>query len=198
MEIDDLKNKWENIDIKITKQDKLTTKMIDQMTKNKYNINIKKIAYPELIGMIICSLSCIYIGFNFNKLNSIYLQSIGVIAILILIILSAISLLNIWQFNKIGNLNKTYAEILIEFTREKIRFYQIQKVNFTLSCLLLVATIILLPRFWGGKDITESKYFWTFSFSFGFIFLLFFSKLVFKYYKNSLNQAEDLLKELNS
>jgi len=198
MVIDDLKNKWENINIQITKQDKLTTKMIDQMTKNKYNLNIKKIAYPEFVGMLICLLSCIYIGFNFNKLNSLYLQSIGIISILILIILSAISIINIWQFNKIGDFNKTHSQILKEFTLEKIRFYQFQKVNFTLCCLLLVATTILLPKFFNGKDITESKYFWTFSFSFGFIFLLFFSKWVFKYYKSSLNQAEDLLKDLNS
>ena len=198
MEIDDLKNKWEEINNQIIEQKKLSTSIINKMTKNKYHFNMKKIAYPELIGIIVCLLSIVYIGLNFYKLNSLYLQSIGIISILILIILSAISIINIWQFNKIGDFNKTHSQILKEFTLEKIRFYQFQKVNFTLCCLLLVATTILLPKFFNGKDITESKYFWTFSFSFGFIFLLFFSKWVFKYYKSSLNQAEDLLKDLNS
>jgi len=41
-----------------------------------------------------------------------------------------------------------------------------------------------------------NKYFWTFSFTLGYIFLLFYSKWVSKHYNKILSQAEELLKEL--
>lgn len=56
----------------------------------------------------------------------------------------------------------------------------------------------MLPKFFNGKDITDNKYFWIFAFPFGYIFLVFVSKWVKKFYHNSLYQAEELLKELEN
>ncbi len=196
MELDDLKNDWESVTSQTTKQNILTTKIIDQMTQKKYYSKIKKIKYPELIGGIVCLLGLSFVGFNFNKLDTVFLQSIGVITILLLMILPIISFLSLTQFNLKDDLNKPYAETIKKFAYQKLRFQKYQQANVFFSYLLLVSIIILLPKFFYGKDISYNKYFWTFAFSFGYIFLLFFSKWVKKFYNNSLKQAEELLKEI--
>jgi len=196
MELDDLKNTWQDIDDQIKKQPNLNSKTIDQMAHIKYNSSLKKIVYPEIIGTIGCLATAVFIGFNFGKLDSGVFQGVGILSILVLLALSAISLINIRQLNITKNVNKTYAETLKEFAVQKIRFRKFQQINMILSSLLLVTTIILLPKIFDGKDIIDSKYFFIFSFSFGFIFLLFFSKWVSKKYNKTLRQAEELLREL--
>jgi len=196
MELDDLKNTWEDMDNQVKKQQNLNPQMIDKMTTSKYYSGLKKIAYPEIIGVIVCLAGASYILLNFGKLDTSFLRGTGIISILVLLTLSVISLISIRQFSMRGNVNKPYAETLKIFATQKIRFHKFQRINIILSYLLLVTTIILLSKFFSGKDITNSKYFWTFSFSFGYIFLLFYSKWVMKYYNKTLRQAEELLQEL--
>lgn len=195
MELDDLKNTWDNQNDK-AKKEILTLKIIDRMTQTKYNSKINKIAYPEILGSIICLIAIIFIGFNFHKLDTTFLQGVGVISILILLTLSVVSFLSLRQLKMTNDFNKPYAETLKIFATQKIEFYKLQKINLTLSYLLLVTVIILISKFFSGRDITDSKYFWTFSFTFGYIFLLFFSKFVVKFYKNTLRKTEELLQEL--
>lgn len=195
MELDDLKNTWDNQNDKAKKQI-LTSKIIDRMTQTKYKSKINKIAYPEIFGSIICLIAIIFIGFNFHKLDTTFLQGVGVISILILLTLSVISFLSLRQLKMTNDFDKPYAETLKIFATQKLEFYKLQKINLTLSYLLLVTVIILLSKFFSGRDITDSKYFWTFSFTFGYIFLLFFSKFVVKFYKNTLRKTEELLQEL--
>ena len=196
MELDDLKNSWSEINKQVNKQPHLNPQIIDQMTKNKYYSNLKRIAYPEIIGVVICIIGATFIAFNFIKLDTAFLQAVGIISMTLLMLLSAISLISLRQLNITADLTKSYAETLKDFLAQKLRFHKFQKINVTLSYLLLVTIIILLSKFFNGKDITNSKYFWTFSFSFGYIFLLFYSKWVSKYYDNTLRKTEDLLKEL--
>jgi hypothetical protein len=198
MELDILKSDWEATTNQGIKANILTSKTIDQMTLKKYNSKIKKIKYPEFIGGIVCFIGLIFIGFNFNKLDTLFFQAIGILSILLLIILPLLSFLSLTQFSPAGNLDKPYIETIKQFANQKLRFQKFQKANAFLSYLLLVDILILLPKFFSGKDITFSKSFWTFAFSFGYIFLLFFSKWVKKYYSNSLMQAEELLKETES
>ena len=198
MELDDLKNTWEDVSNQAEKQQNLTTKIIDQMTQTKYYSKLKKIAYPEIIGVIICLIGASFIVLNFYKLDSAFLQVVGILAILLLLTLSIISIISLRQFNMPRDVNKTYAETLKKFAIQKIRFNKLQRVNITLSYLLWVTIIILLSKLFDGQYLTDNKYFWTFSFALGYIFLLFFSKWVLKKYNNTLQQAEELLKELES
>jgi hypothetical protein len=197
MELDDLKNTWDNQSNK-EEQQNLTSKLIDQMTQEKYNSKINKIAYPEIIGSLICLIAIIYIGINFYKLDSNFLKGVGIISILVLMTLSIVSLLSLRQLKMTKDFNRPYAETLRIFATQKLEFYKLQKINMTLSYLLLVTIIILISKFFNNRDITDSKYFWTFSFSFGYIFLLFLSKFVTKFYKTTLTKTEELLQELGA
>ncbi len=194
MELDDLKNSWEEA----TKQINIPVKMIDRATHAQYKSNLKKIVYPEIIGSIICFLGAVYIGCRFNELGNGFVKGIGILAIGVLVVLPILSFISLLQFNSIGDVNKPYAETLKDFAIQKIRFHTFMKINSTLCYLLLVSLIIVCSKFFGEKDIYENTYFWILSFSGGYIFLLFYSKWVAKYYKNTLQQTEDLLKELES
>lgn len=198
MELDDLKKDWESAIDQTTKHNNLSSIMISKMTKAKYQTKIKKIKYPELIGGIVCIIGFSFIVLNFYKLDTTFLKSIGLLAVLLLLILPILSFLSLKQFNSTNNFNKPYLQILKQFANQKLQFFKYQKVNAFLSYLLLVMVIILLPKFFYDKDLELNKYFWIISFTIGYIFLLFFSKWVNKFYSNSLDQAEDLLKEIEN
>lgn len=196
MELDDLKTTWQN-ESNSALQNNLTTLIIDKMTQEKYHSKIKKITLPEIIGSIICIIAAGFITLNFKKLETITLQVVGVASIIILLIISTLGVLSLQQLNIKKELNKPYAETLKIFAKQKLAFYKLQKINIILCYLLMVTIIILLPKLFGNKDITEYKYFWLYTFSIGYIFLLLLSKFVSKYYKKTLQQTEELLKELN-
>ena len=193
--MDDLKNAWDNASSQV-KKESLTPDAITQMTERKYYSKMKRIAYPEIGGSLVCLMGIVYIAINFYRLDTTFLQGIGVAAILLLLILSGISLFSLQQLRIKENVSATYAETIKLFAIQKLRFIKLQKVNITLSYLLLVAVIILSSKLFGGKDITNNKYFWTLSFTIGYIFLLFYSKWVFRFYNNTLKQSEELLQEL--
>ena len=198
MELDDLKNDWESATYQANKQNILTSKTITEITQKKYQSKIKKIKYSEFIGGIICLLGLSFIGINFNKLDTIFLQIVGLIAILLLIIIPTLSFLSLKQLNSVDNFDKPHIETIKQFANQKLQFIKYQKINALLNYLLLVTIIILLPKFFYGKDITFNKLFWVFAFSIGYIFLIFFSKWVKKFYDTMLKKAEELLKEVEA
>ena len=195
MELDDLKSTWQNEGNTAT-QNNLTTSIINKMTQEKYQSKIKKITLSEIIGSIICAIAAGFIALNFNKLDTIILQAVGVASIIILLIISTLGILSLQQLNMKKELNKSYAETLKIFATQKQAFYKLQKINIILCYLLLVTIIVLLPKLFGDKNITEYKYFWLYAFSIGYIFLLLISKFVSKFYKKTLQQTEELLKDL--
>jgi len=198
MELNELKNTWDDLQKQAGKQQNINVKMIDKMTQAEYNNSMKRIAYPEIFGTLICLMGVVYMVIKFDKLNTLFLQGLGVTILLLLLILPAISLTMLWQLAKTGNVAQPYAETLKNFATQKIRFYKFQKLNALLSYILMVAFIILFPRFFGGKSLHDNKYFWTLMIPVGYIFLYFFSKWVLKSYKKTLDQSEELLKELQS
>lgn len=195
MELDDLKTTWQN-QSNSTLQNSLTTLIINKMTQEKYHSKIKKITYPEIIGSSICVIAAGFIALNFNKLDTIILQAIGVASIIILLIISTLGILSLQQLNLKKDLNKPYAETLKIFATQKLAFYKLQKINIILCYLLMITIIILLPKLFGGKDITEYKYFWLYAFVTGYVFLFWFSKFVTKSYRKTLQQTQELLMEL--
>ena len=164
MELDDLKNTWDDVISHVEKQQNLTPKMIDQMTQKKYYGSLKKIAYPEIIGAIVCFISATFIGMNFSKLDTTFLQGVGITSTLLLLTLPVISLIALRQFNMIGDVNKPYSETLRKFAVQKIRFHKFPKSKCHSKLFTVGNHNYFVTEIFGGKDITGSKYFWIFSF----------------------------------
>ena len=195
MELDKLKAAWQS-NTSNAQQQLQASIMIQEMTEKKYRSTISKIAYPEMIGTVICLLAIIYIVANFYQLNSFTLQAIGVIAILVLITISILSIVSLQYLKAEKNMSQPFAATLKNFAGQHLNFYKLQKINVALSFLLLVTLIILVTKFFNGKDLSTNKYFWIYSFAAGYLFLLFFSRFVMKYYKKSISKAKEILTEL--
>ena len=193
MELEDLKNSWEQLTVDEGQQD-FSFKLVDQIEKKKYEAKRKKIYYPEIIGSVICLASNVFIGVSFYKLDTLFLKGIGISAVGLLVLIPLISYYSVRQLT-ITNFNRPCADVLESFATKKFEFYLLQRINVILGYLLLVTIIILFSKVFSGKDISNNKYFWTLSFSIGFIFLLFFSKFVLKFYESTLNKIEEILKE---
>jgi hypothetical protein len=197
MELDDFKTNPNRVGNQHAQQQHLTTEMIDKMIQRKYYAKMQKIVYPEMIGIAICLITAIFIALNFYKLDTAFLKGVGVSSIFLLITLSVISLLSLQPFQRIRNVHKPVVETLKTFTTNKFRFYKLQKLNITLSYLLLVTIIVLLSKLFNGIDLTNNKYFWIFSFTIGYLFVFFYSKWVLKYYQKTIRQTEELLQAIN-
>ena len=195
MELDDLKNTWQAANSPVQNNPNANPEKLEKMN-SQYRSKLKKITVPEIAGSLVCAAAAVFVAVNFGKLDTAFLQGAGVLAMLLLIALPIISFQSLRQFSKPRSFNKPYAETLKEFAKQKVRFIKLQKLNVTISYLLLVTTIVLLSKFFGGKDISDNKYYWIFSFSFGYIFLLYYSNWVVKKYGKTLKQAEELLAEL--
>ena len=198
MELDDLKHTWNETKSPINEHQRLNPDTLEKIAGQNYRSKIRKIMLPEIAGSIVCLAAAAFIGFNFTILDTDLLQGSGVLAILLLLLLPVISILSTWKLSQVGNVNGPYAETLTSFAVQKVRFVKLQKLNVTLSYLLLVTIIVLVSKLLSGKDVSGNKYYWLFSFTIGFIFLLFYSKWVEKYYRKSLRQGEELLKELGA
>ena len=198
MELDDLKGAWAHANKQVDVQGNLSPEMIELMTQKKFYSKTKRIAYPELLGIIVCIISAFFIGFNFNQLDTLLLKSAGIVSIMLLLTLSVISLISLRQLKISGDINNTYADTLRKFAARKLKFFKLQKLNVTLSYILLVSIIILMSKLFTGRDLSNSRYFWIFSFTIGYLFLSFYSNWVSKYYKKTVTEAEELLTELQS
>jgi hypothetical protein len=198
MELDDFKKTWNETKIQVQKEQEINPIKLKIISNQKYQLKMKRIIIPELVGSIVCLAAAVFIGFNFRNLDTALLQGAGVISILLLLLLPVISALSTSQISTPVNVNKPYAEILKAFAIKKIRFVKLQKMNVTLCYLLLVNIIVLLSKLLGETDLSYNKYFWLFAFTIGFIFLLFYSRWVEKYYHRTLRQSEELLRELRA
>jgi len=198
MELDDFKNTWDDLSDNVRVNQNFNLKQFNKMNKTKFQSSLNKILLPEILGTIFCIGFAIYIGYNFTKLETITYRIVGIVTVLLLVILSVISLMSVLPLYKIADFTKSYSETLKNFATKKINFYKLQKLNLLLGYLLLVGVIVLSTRLFGRNEITDSKYFFVFTFIFGFSFFLIFSKWVANNYKKSIRKAEDLLKELSA
>lgn len=198
MNLDDLKNTWKEAQGPAQDPQPLNPETLESRSARNFRSRMKKIMVPEIAGGMVCLAAAAFIALRFDQLDTVLLRGAGVLSILLLVALPLISTLSTWKLNQVGNLNHPYGETLKQFALQKIRFIKLQKLNVALSYLLLVVVIVLLSKLLSGEDLSGHKYFWLFSFPLGFIFLLFYSRWVEKYYRSSLQQAEELLKELTA
>ena len=191
-----MRNEWQEMSKKMEKQQLLTDKLIIDMTQEKYNNKLRSISVPETIGTVICFAVAFYIFINFYKLDTWYMQLSGIFTALFCIVLPILSLKSIFGMQKINMLTGNYKQVLERFAKSKKRFVLVQKVSFYLSFILVIVALPVAAKLLNGKDLFLESKIWLWYVPFGFIFLYFFSKWVFKHYKKTTEIAEELLKDL--
>lgn len=198
MELDELKNIWDAASNPSEKQPLISHKTINKMTESGYKSKLQKVVFHETLGTVFAFGAVVYMIINFNKLTTPFFQGIGILTALMLVVLPIISLVLLRQINSLGDVNRPFAETLKQFATQKLRFIRFQQASVLAAYVLLVFVILLMPKFTGGKSLNENKFFWSGAIAVGYIFLSFFSRWVLKYYSKALQQAEELLRELDA
>src|SRR5579875_2166973 len=115
MELDELKNTWNELSSQAKENQIFDSKVFDKMSKRKFDASLAKIILPELLGSIVCIGSAVFIGVNFHKFDKAYLQIAAIAGVALFLMLPAISLVSIWQLRKAGDINQPYADTLKQF-----------------------------------------------------------------------------------
>jgi hypothetical protein len=198
MDLEEMKNTWGEMSNEIDKQKKLTDKLIMMMTQEKYDKSLRKISVPETVGTVICFIAALLILFNFEKLDTWYLQLCGSIIIGILIVTPIMSLKSIKKMNSINISKNNIKQTIIEFNKGKKQFKFAQKSGFYMSYIMFLISIPVAGKLMSNKDLFLQDKGWLWFIPLGFLFVYLFSKIVFRFYNKSTSDAENLLKELDN
>lgn len=195
MELEEMKSLWEEMSLEIEKQKKLTDSIIIKMTESRYHNKINKIVLPEGLGAFVCYVQVLFIIINFHKLDNWYLMTCGIATAFILGVMPVLSFQALRELRSVNISTGSYKQTLLRYSKGKIRFVQIQKLNFYLGALLLVVILPVMIRLFDGADLFKTGYlmYW---YVVGFPFFYWFTKWVFNYYIRIVAHAENVLEEL--
>lgn len=196
MELEEMKNIWEGMNKKIEKQELRTNHLVEKMQAQKYQSQLNKIRYSELLGAIICYLGALYLIFNFEKIEKTPEMVFAIITIGLLLILPVISLRYIRSMKNIKLSSKTYLETINDFGKRKIRFQKFQKLNVSLGLFVILTGIPVLSAI-RGKELSETAHFWTLIFPIAVIAFLGFAFWVLRSYNKAFKTTEQMLSDIN-
>jgi hypothetical protein len=195
MELEQMKNLWQEMSAEIEKQKKLTDSIIIKMTQSDYRNKINKILIPEAIGGTGGFAVTLFILLNLEKLNNWYLLACGIISA---VILFAMPILSIYKVNKIRSINisgSDFKQILEKYSKGKLQFIFVQKLNFLLGAILLITILPVTCQIMDGVDVFTKNDVWLW-YAIGFPFFYGFARWVFKHYVKTASDAENILREL--
>ena len=196
MELEEMKSLWSNLSKEVEQQKILTDNLIIEMTKERINSKLNKIALPEMIGALVCLAGALFILVNFSKLDTWYFITCGVFTISYLILLPIISLNSLFKMKNVSLDDTNYKQTLIKFSRNKKRYMMIQKSSIYFSLLLVFTAMPLAGKIINNKDIFIESNIWYIYLPIMLVFLFFFSRWGIKCVNNVTQSSEDLLKDL--
>jgi hypothetical protein len=197
MQLEEMKTLWEEMSMEIEKQKKITDSLIIKMTQADYRNKINKILFPEAIGSLACFAGVLFILINFQKLNTWYLLICGIIAALILLLLPILSIKAIRKMGSVNISGNNYKQSLLEYSKGKLQFVFVQKLSFYLGSILMLVILPVMGQLISGKDFFTETRLWIW-YAIGFPFFYSFARWVFKSYKKTAGDAENILKELEA
>ena len=197
MEFEELKSQWSEMSANVDNQKKLTDKKISTMIEMSYRDKIRKIKIWEVTGAIFCCVALIFILNGMNKLEPWYLMICGIVSVMMLILMPALSLSTLFKISSANISTNDYRQVLFDYNTRKINFINVQKLSICLGALLFVTILPVIGKLVSGKDLFKSATIW-YIYSVGFPCLYYFATWVFKKYNSSLNKAEEILHDLKS
>lgn len=196
MELDEMKNLWNELSEDLEKQKNLTDKLIIQMTQERYQNKLNKISFPEKIGAFICFIFGGYLLYNLPKFDTWYMLVCGIFSAAYFFILPIVVLRSVNSMKRINIANANYKQMIQEFAESKNRFLFLQKVGIILNFVLMIAMVTIAGKLFNNDSSFFDSKNWIWQLPLMFLGLLLFSRWGFRYYSKITNQAGDLLKEL--
>jgi len=198
MQLEEMKNLWDEMSLKIDSQQKLTNKLIMEMTQQKFRNRFNTLSLYETSGAVICFLAATFILLNLDKMDTWYLMLCGILSLLILIILPILSLRALFGLKKLNLSKNNYKETLLEFSRRKKNMMLIQQFSVGISIVIMWMVAPVFSMIVNGKDFFMQEH------STGLLLfyaattigMIFFARWGYGCYKRITASAEKDLKEL--
>lgn len=199
MQLEEMKSMWEDMSQHMEQQKFLTDKLIKDMTKERYTNKFSKLQLFESAGALVCFASAIYLAINFQKLDTWYLITFGVITLLALIVLPIITLRKIRNIKKLNVSEGNYKEVLVKYHKSKNDLLITQKIGVYISVVLAIIILPVSAKIMNNRNLFESDHInslWIYS-GIMMVLLFFLTKWGLKAYKNVTTSAEMILKDLD-
>ena len=198
MDLEDLKTIWNSKEEFNNNETLLDAERVNKAISSKYHSKLKKILLPEIIITGVYFYFAALIKFKFSELETTTLEIWGKLAIVLLILLPVLRLSKLWNLYQLTNPNISYSNAIKKFAIEKIKFQKLQRLNINLAFFLILSVMVLSVKIYNEYDVTQSKYFWISFVFMTVLFVVIFNRLLTKKYNPSIEEAENLLQELEN
>jgi membrane protein YdbS with pleckstrin-like domain len=198
MELEEMKNIWDDVSQEIDKQKILTDKSIVNITKKRYANKIRAISIPETIFAFISIAFSFFVLINFTKLDTWYLSISGIIVVLFLIIVPVFSVKWIRTLRNLDLTGNTFKQSLFEYVKGKQRFINFIKVSSYLTIPFIIAFMLIAEKIFNNNNLISENDFGVYWYvlPLGIIIQILFNKWILIKYNKTINEAENILKEL--
>lgn len=200
MEFKEMQLLWNEMSQKIDQQKILTDKLIVDITKERYTNRFNKILMYEITGALICLSSALFLILNFEKLDTWYLLTCGIVTLGLILLLPILVLQSIHKIKHLNIAKDNYKQTLIGFYKSKKQLLFSQRLGIALSFVLAVVILPVTSKILKNKDLFAEEHHVKLLISTAvlIIFIFFFSRWGYKGYKSVAKSAENILKELDS
>ncbi|WP_373074375.1 hypothetical protein [Zeaxanthinibacter enoshimensis] len=195
MELEELQQVWAELSQEVEQQKKLNHKIIMEMTQQKYQQKFDKISRYETAGSVVCILAAVFVLFNFEKLDSLFYQLCGIVAIAFLVLLPIAVLRALKKIRSIDLINTTYKETMIAYNKAKDRLLLLQRIGLFSSFIFFFITLALSGKIFNDKDIFQETGIW-FPVTVVLVGLALFSWWGYRKYLSITGSAKNLIEEL--
>lgn len=193
MELDEMKSLWQNLSVKVEKQEKIQKHILMEMTKKNYQNRLNSIYLPEIVGSVICFGYAGYFLFQIEKLELPINQVLAIFNTAVMIILPIISLWTLARLNALNIMEESPLLLVEKFKKQKTFFWKFQQFNLILSGLFAVSILPPLAELLGKKDLVMEPFFWLIYVPIGLILIYIFGKMTIRKYNRSLKEAQQLI-----
>lgn len=198
MELEEMKNLWEDMSQKLDNQKILTDKLVIEMTLLKYDNKTNILKYKEFFGLVVAYIMIGIIIYSFQSLDTWYLKTSGIVMIIILGMLPLYSIDWVKRLKKIDLVKSSYKEILEQFYKTQKRIKQIESTGLIISPFLFVVSSVFFSKVMGNEDLFKLNMSWALITCIVLIFIgtIYFIIISNKKKRKQLQFIEQLLKEL--
>lgn len=192
MNLDQYKEKWNK---EFNENNPINLNQLTQDVSKKFNSNILKLAFPEILiaGLsVFCALFLVAFFYHFNSVTH---KLFAILAIILLTLIPAFNLRNIYKFYKIGQLSLPIDDTINSFSEQSTLFIKSQTYVQTLQIFSMALLIVLIPLVY-SEELSNSQL--AIAFIVGFILLLILSHFIKRIHKRHLLKNKMLLEFINS
>ncbi len=200
MELEEMQTVWSQMSDQLKQQQKLTDKIIIDMTQQKFKNRFSTLSFYEIIGAGICFAAVIFIILNLQKMNTWYLMSASILSIVSLLILPIFSLRSLFGMKNLNLTTNSYKDTLVEFIKKKKQMLLVQQLSAVFSVILIWLVTPVFTMAFNNKDFFQQEHSTGLLIFYALVTIgvLFFARWGFRCYKSITAKAEADLKELES